>query len=216
MSTLCASPIGALVVRFTLLDICGAPVTGVGSSQVVLDAFTEITNTPNYEDGQRFLLRTASGAPCVNEKANGFLNWIDQAVKLCTLNPDALVLVTGDRLISTSVTGTGVAFNTALLTQHYSMETWQPVAGQACDASGDQLFVYWAFPNASDAQIEAFNFANDTFTFGWKQRTFPASPLWHVGDDWLGDGAAWGLNEHYAFNITTEPPPEAACAAITI
>lgn len=216
MATLCTSPIQALVVRFTLLDVCGAPVTGVGSSQLTIDAFTEIVNTPSYEEGQRFLLRKADGSPCVNQKDNAFLNWIDQTVTLCTLNPDALVLVTGDRLISTGITGTGVAFNDALLTAHYSMEVWQPVAGQACDTEGDQLFVYWGFPNVSDAQIEAFTFQNDSFTFGWKQRTFRASPLWTIGDDWLGDAAAWGTNEQYCFNITTTAPPEAGCAAATI
>lgn len=216
MATACVSPIQALVVRFTRLDICGAPVTGVGSSQVVLDAFTEIANAPNYEEGQRFLLRRADGAPCVNQKGNGFLNWIDQTITLCTLNPDATVLVTGDRLISDGVTGTGVAFSDALLTEHYSVEVWQPVAGQACDTEGQQLFVYWAFPNCSDAQIETFTFQNDSFTFGWKQRTFVASPLWTIGDEWLGDAAAWGEDEHFAFNITTTAPPTAACAATTI
>ncbi len=216
MATLCASTIQALVVRFTLVDICGTPITGVGSSQVTIDAFTQIVNAPNYEEGQRFLLRSADGSPCVNQKANAFLNWVDQTTTLCTLNPDALVLVTGDRLISTSTTGTGVAFDDQLLTQHFSMETWQPVAGQACDTGGNQLFAYWAFPNCSDAQIDNFTFQNDSFTFGFKDRTFKAGLNWHVGDDWLGDAAAWGPNDHYAFNLTTTPPPTAACAATTI
>lgn len=212
----CVSPIKAQVARFTRLDACGVPVTGEGSAQVTTDGFISIANSPQYEEGQRFLQRKANGEPCVNERDPGFFNWIQQTVSLCTLDPDAIVIATGETLITDGVTGTGVMLGEGLLTARFSKEVWQPVAGEgACDASGLQRYVYWAFPNEGDAQITDFTFENDVFNFGWISITKRASPLWNIGDPWL-DGAVWGPGKHYAFNITTEPPPEAACGAVEV
>lgn len=221
--TICVSPIKAEILRVTRLDDCGVPILGPSSAQVTADAFTEIQNQANYEEGQRFLQRKANGAPCVNQRDPGFFNWLQQTVSVCTLDPDMLTVVTGDRVISTTEEGgepehTGAAFGEGLLTARFSVEVWQPIAGEgACDAEGTQRYVYWAFPNVGDAQIQDFTFQNDVFTFGWQDTTRSASPLWDIGEAWLGDdGGEWGPGEHFAFNITTEPPPAAACGAVTL
>lgn len=212
----CASPIKAEVIRITRLDACGVPVTGASSAQIVSDSFTSVENSPQYEEGQRFLQRKANGEPCVNQRDAGFFNWLQQTVNVCSLDPDMIVVVTGERLITDGVTGTGVALGEGLLTARFSLELWQPIAGEgACDASGTQRYVYWAFPNLGDAQIQDFTMENDVFTFGWQDTSRGASPLWTIGDAFL-DGAAWGPSEHYAFNITTEPPPEPFCGAVTL
>lgn len=218
MVAICVSPIKAEVIRVTRLDVCGVPVTGATSAQVTLDAFTEVKNSPDYEDGQRFLLRKANGQPCVNQKDPGFLNWIEQEITLCTLDPTLLALVSADRLISNSTTGTGVGVGEGLLNGHYSVEVWQPVAGSsACSGVGTTLrYVYWAFPNLLDAQYQDFTFQDDTFTFGFKGRTQAANPLWTLGASWLTGGATFLNDEHFAFNITTVAPPAAACGALLI
>jgi hypothetical protein len=217
--TRCASPIKAEVLRVTLLDQCGVPIVGEESAQVTSDSFTEISNSPNYEEGQRFLQRKANGEPCVNERDSGFLNWIEQTVSICTLDPDLVAVVTGDDLITDGPDNIGVIFGGELLNARYSMEVWQPVAGSdACDAEGNQRFIYWAFPHMTDAQIQEFTFANDVFTFGWMGITKPASPLWDIGDPYLADNpaATWGPNKHFAFAITTVAPPEPACGAVEV
>lgn len=225
--TECVSPIKAEVVRFTLLDECGVPIFGSGSAQITTDAFTTITNTANYEEGQRFLLRKANGAPCVNQRDPGFFNWLEQVTQLCTLDPDLLAAVTGDHLLTGSGgteglelgEGIGVAFGEGLLTQRFSKEVWQPVAGEgACDPSGNQRFVYWAFPNEGDAQLQDFTFQNDVFQFGFRSITRAASPLWDLGDAWLDGNAvsSWGPGKHFAFAVTTTPPPASACGALEI
>jgi len=216
MPTICASPIKAEIIRVTLLDQCGVPIVGEESAQVATNSFTEISNSPNYEEGQRFLQRKANGEPCVNERDSGFLNWIEQTTNLCTLDPDLIALVTGDDLITSGLDNTGVVFGGGLLNARFSTEVWQPVAGSgACDASGLQRYIYWAFPHQTDAQIQEFTFANDVFTFGYMSITKSASPLWGIGDPWLGDDPAssWGVNKHFAFNITNVPPPLPLCGA---
>lgn len=217
MVAVCVAPIKAQVIRITRLDACGKPITGASSAQVVLDGFTEVKNTPNYEEGQRFLLKKANGSPCVNEKDPSFLNWIEQEVTLCTMDPDAIVLVTGERLISSSTTGIGVALGEGLLSARFSVEVWQPISGNAaCTPGGVQQYMYWAFPNEFDAKISDFTFANDTFTFGWKSMTDNANILWTLGATWLPGGFAFVNDEHYAFNVTAVAPPAAVCGAVTI
>lgn len=220
--TQCAAPIKAETARFTLLDICGVPITGEGSAQITTDSFTEIANSPQYEEGQRFLLRKANGQPCVNERDPGFFNWLQQTTTICTLDPDLIAAVTGSPIIATDDTeaeSTGVIFGEGLLTNRFSMEVWQPISGEgACDAEGQQRFVYWAFPHVLDAQIQDFSFQNDTFTFGFMSITRAAHQDWNIGDPYLADSpaATWGPGNHYAFNITTVAPPEPACGAIEL
>lgn len=222
--TECVAPIKAEVVRFTLTNECGVPITGEDSAQVTTDGFTQIVNTPNYETGQRFLLRKANGQPCVNQRDPGFFNWLQQVTTICTLDPDLLAMVTGDHLLvdamaSGGPAGIGVAFGEGLLTQRFSKEVWQPVSGEgACDETGLQRYVYWAFPNEGDAQLQAFTFQNDAFTFGFQSITRAASPQWDLGDAWLTDNptSTWGPGKHFAFAITTTPPPASACGAIQI
>lgn len=215
----CEAPIKAEVARFTLLDACGAPVFGDGSAQVTTDSFIEIANAPNYEAGTRFLQRKANGEPCVNEQDPGFLNWVEQTVNLCTLDVDLIALVTGEDPIVSDTDFVGVQFGDGLLNARFSKEVWQPVAGQgACDAEGNQRWIYWAFPHEYDAQIQEFTFANDVFTFSYMSKTKPASPLWDIGNPWLSNSpvASWGPGKHYAFAITTVAPPEAGCGAVEI
>lgn len=224
MTVQCVSPIKAEVVRFTLLDLCGRPIRGPGSAQITTDAFTEVNNTPSYEAGQRYLQRKANGQPCVNQRDPGFFNWIEQETKLCSLDPDLIAAVTGEPIIEdftedSAGEHTGVIFGEGLLQNHFSKELWQPVAGEgACDASGAQRFVYWAFPHEIDAQIQAFNFVNDVFNFGFKSITKAAHADWDLGDPWLAGGpvSVWGPGKHYAFNITTVAPPEPGCGALEL
>lgn len=216
-AALCASPIQAEVVRITRLDECGIPVTGT-NAQAVFDAFTEIQNSPNYEDGDRFLLKKANGQPCVNQVSPGFFNWLEQTVTLCTIDPTVLVLVTGERLITDGVTGVGVAFGSSgLLDQNFSLEVWQPVAGSnACDEGGNQQFFYWAFMNEFDTRLQDFSMGNDTFTLAWQAKTQVASTLWDLGDDWLPASGDVVIGDHFLFAITTTPPPEASCGTTAV
>lgn len=219
MVTICATPIKAQTLRVTLLDICGVPIFGEESAQITSDSFTMVENSPNYEEGQRFLLRKANGAPCVNERDAGFLNWIQQTVTLCTLDPDLIAVVTGDDLVTDGDDNIGVIFGEGLLDSRFSLELWQPVVGEeACTPGGQQRYVYWAFPHMKDAQIQDHSFQNDTFTFGWQAITVKASTLWEIGDPWLADNPAstWSPDRHYAFAVTEVPPPEPACGAVEI
>ena len=216
MSTTCATPIKAQVARFTRVDECGVPVIGALSAQVSTDSFTQIENAPNYEEGQRYLLRKANGEPCVNQRDAGFFNWIESTITLCTLDPDLIAMVTGEDVISDSDNNRGTTLGEGLLVSRHSLEVWQPMAGEgACDPSGQQLYVYWAFPNFGDAQIQNFTFQNDSFTLAYRATSRRASALWDIGDAYLADNptATWTSGRHAAWAITSVTPPVATCGA---
>lgn len=217
--SICASPIKAERARFTLLDICGNPITGEDSAQVTSDSFTEIDVAPNYEDGQQFIQRKANGTPCVNETEASFLTDVDLTVQLCTLDADLIALVTGGQPIEDGDDFSGVVFADGLLNARFSVEVWQPVAGLgACDPEGDQQFIYWAFPHLFDAKIQNFTFQNDVFEFSFQAKSRAASLLWDIGDPYLADTPAsdWEPGSHYAYNVTTVAMPEVQCGAITV
>lgn len=218
-NTVCATPIKASLFRLVKLTDCGVPVSGTGSAVIVSRGWTQTSVSTEYEDGQEFLQLLVDGTPCVNQKDPAFLKRATLETTWCVLDPDALVVITGDQLLTTSsVTGTGVAFGEGLITARWSLEVWQPLAGVgACDPSGNQRYVYWAFPNVGNAKVGNFSFANATFNFITSGETQAMSSLWGLGPGnthWIEDTPDEGT--HFLYNVTTTPPPEATCGAVTL
>lgn len=216
----CATPIQARVARMIKLDVCGNPVTGASSAVVVTDGFVSIEPSPQYLDGEEHQQRKANGELCVYQKDPSQLTRVDLTTNFCVLDPDAIVVISGERLLTTGgVTGTGVAYGEGLLTARHSLEVWQPIAGAgACDASGNQRFVYWAFMNAGNTKIQDFSFENAPFQFTTLVETKAVGPLWlsRTGASaWLGENVV-ETGEHFLHNITTTPPPTATCGAVLL
>jgi hypothetical protein len=216
----CVSPIQARVARLIKLDTCGIPVTGASSAVVSTDGFVSINPSPQYLDGEEHQQRKATGALCVYQKDPSELTRVDLEINWCVLDPDAIVIVTGERLLTTgATTGTGVAYGGGQLTARFSLEVWQPIAGVgACDPSGVQRYVYWAFMNAGNAKVGDFSFQNDVFQFQNTAETQAVSPFWlsRTGAaTWLGSNTI-DPSEHFLHNITTAAPPTATCGAVTL
>jgi hypothetical protein len=216
MTALCVSAIRGRKFRLIKLDPCGAPVTGASSAVVVGDGFISVTAKPVYEDGAELIKKTASGALCVNEKEPGQLKRVELEVVVCTLDPDSIVIMTGDRLLSTSATGMGVAFSDAQISARYSLEVWQDVSGNTV-CNGVKRYVYWAWPNVGNAQVGQYKIENAVLEFSISGETQEASLSWGTlptaepPNTYLDD--TFGATEHYAYNVTTTTPPTAACGA---
>lgn len=221
MAARCASPIKGIVARLVKVDVCGNPVTGASSAEVVTNGFIQINPSPQYEEGEVQQQRLADGTFCVNEKDEPQLSRVSLGINWCVLDPDAIVVITGERLLLDGVTGTGVAFGEGLITARYSLEVWQRVSGRsACDSSGAQRYVYWAFPNVGNTIVNDFSFENAPLQFSTTSETEAAGPLWGNGPGsagpWLPPGATLAVDEHFAFNITTTPPPTPTCGAVLL
>jgi hypothetical protein len=219
MVSQCVTAIKGRMMRVIKLDTCGNPVTGASSSMVVSNGFISIKPDPQYEDGVEFLKRVADGSFCVNQKDDGQLKRIKLTTQVCTLDPDMLVLMTGARLLSNGATGTGAAWSDlSPVNNHYSLEVWQDVAGRgACNAAGQQQYVYWAFPNISNTQLQSWMMELGTLEFSVDSQTNEfVSTRWGTGTGWstpwLGTNSLQ-IGDHFAYNVTTVPPPASVCGA---
>lgn len=217
----CVSAIQARTMRLVKLDTCGNPVSGAGSAVVVTDGFISIDPSPQYLDGQEHQQRKASGALCLYKKDPSELTRVDLTIKLCVMDPDAIVVMTGERLLTAGgVTGSGVAFGEGQLTARYSLETWQPVVGPLeCDpVTGAQRFIYWAFMNVGNSKVDNWSLMNGPLEFAIKSETQHAGTGWADGPGsagpWFSGTAA--TDEHFLYNVTTTAPPTPTCGAVLL
>ena len=217
----CVVPIKGTHMRIIELDVCGIPVTGASGMVVVNDSFVQIVRSPQYEEGTEFFERNAAGAPCVNQKDDPTLKRFNLTVQLCSINVSATAFVISARelVTGTPTTGTGFAVAEGQPTNRYSLEVWQEVAGQgACDADGNQRYIYNAFPNVGATMLGDYTIelARSILEFTSETRAAAASWAALVGADWLPAGETVETDEHWVFNVTTVPPPTAACDPTTL
>jgi len=212
----CATPIKGTHLRIIALDVCGVPVTGASGTVVVTKGFVQVAMEPQYQDGEEFFERTADGTPCVNQKDDPTLTRMQLTTDFCEVNVIGTSYITSARLLTTGdpATGTGFAVAEGNSTNRYSLEVWQEVAGSgACDESGNQRYIYNAWPNVGASQFGTYTVENGRSTLQVISETRGASALWDtlVGATWLPAGAFVDTDEHWVWNVTTSPPPTIAC-----
>lgn len=208
------APIKGTRLRIVKLDVCGVPVTGTSSLEVVTKGFVQVVNSPQYEDGEEFFERNADGDACVNQKDDPTLKRFQTTVDFCAVDPSIAGFVLSARLLGTggsAITGTGFAMSEGVPTNRFSMEVWQRVAGSgACDASGLQRFIYHAWPNVGAVQMQDYTVENGRSTLSFQAETGPAALQWGNGPGtptWLPAGDTLETDEHYAWNVTTTALP---------
>lgn len=214
--------------RIVRVDTCGIPVTGTGSLVVVTKGFVQVQNEPQYEDGEEFFERTADGTPCVNQKDDPVLKRFQLTIDFCEVNTTAFAYIASARELTVNaagVTGQGFAFAEGQPTNRYSLEVWQKVAGSgACDASGNQRYIYNAWPNLGASKIGSYTIENGRSTFQVMSETQAGSTTavtgWNdgpgSGTSWLPTGESVGAGEHWLWGVTTTAPPSPACNPTTL
>lgn len=221
---ICAAPIKGTHLRLVKVDICGNPVTGSGSLVVTTKGFVQVVMDPDYEDGEEFFERNADGEACVNQKDAPTLKRFSLTVDFCSVDPVAAAYVLSARLLDTTgspTTGTGWAMSEGSPLNHFSLEVWQRVAGSgACDASGVQRYIYNVWPHVANTKVGSYTIENGRSTLQFVGETFVAGPQWGngpgSGTSWLPTGVTLASTEHWAWNITTNPPPTEVCGPTTL
>lgn len=217
----CAVPIKGTHLRIVALDACGIPVTGASGLVVVHKSFVQVEMEPQYEDGEEFFDRTADGLACVNQKDDPTLKRFNLTTQLCAVNVSGVSYVVSARELVTGspTTGTGFAVAEGNPANRYSLEVWQRVGGSgACDPSGNQRYIYHAWPNVGATQIGSYTIENARSTLEFMSETRGAAANWAtlVGGSWLPAGETVETDEHWIWNVTTVPPPAAACDPSTL
>lgn len=219
----CVTPIKGTHYRIVKLDVCGNPVTGTGSMQIVSKGFVQVQMEPQYEDGEEFFERTADGTPCVNQKDDPVLKRMQLTIDFCEINSTGVAYLSSARELTVNaagVTGSGFAVAEGQPTNRYSLEVWQKVAGSsACDATGAQRYIYNAWPNCGASKFGTYTVENARSTLQVMSETQAGSTSatigWLRGPDgansWLPTGDTLGAGEHWLWNVTTTAPPTPQC-----
>lgn len=216
----CATPIKGTHLRIIALDVCGVPITGAGSLVVVTKGFVQVTQEPQYLEGEEFIERTADGSLCVNQRDDAALTRMQLTIDFCEINVLGASWITSARnLVSGGpITGSGTATGFAVAegpsTNRFSLEVWQEVAGAgACDPEGTQRFIYNAWPNVGSSQIGEYTIENGRSTLQVIAETRGASALWDtlIGAPWIPEGETVETDEHWLWNVATTPPPTIQC-----
>lgn len=214
MPAQCISPIQGTRARLMRLDSCGLPVAGAGSL-IVIDGFVQVGVSPQYEDGTVYQKRTAGGVYCVNRRAPDQFTRDELTIEFCSIDPDAVVMTTGQQLVTSGATGTGFWIKEGPVTAQWSLELWQADSDTCTGAS--PRYAYWLWPNISAARLNDFTVEDDVIEWSLTGFTEKAN----VGFALAGPTDPITLpvpaNAHRGFNVTTVPPPAVTgCGAASL
>lgn len=230
----CFTPFKVKKVRFTLLDVCGAPVTSTCST-ITTDGIITIEQTATYEDREEFYVKNADGKFCVQETNPPILKWIQNTITLCNVDPEVVAFTLGGSIVvddddtpSAAAIGNTWKSNDASLV-NFGFEAWTGVTNVAPSTGGDavtcpaQLYGYMVWPWNVEGTMGDITYENGAATLQIISRT-------KVGSNW-GTGpynvlqsratatlgiptpllTPIGVDEHRRSLTTFEPPPIAGC-----
>ena len=220
----CTSEIKGLAMRATRLDTCGRWASGA-SAAAVSDGFISIKAGSDVLDGQEYLVQTASGRLCINQKGRPQLKWLTLDMEFCETDPDLFELISGlDIVLDQAGAAVGGQLTQDLSGDTtFALEVWTEVAGTGC-AAGVGQWVYRLFPFVENVQWGDEEYANSEITFT-ASGTTRANPNWLLGP-WnvvaqdaggtpgplLTPGV--GATAHRYRTVTSIVPPTAFCGYV--
>lgn len=216
MTATCISPIQGTRARIIRLDDCGAPVTGAGSLSV-FDGFVEVQVSPQYTDGTEYQLRKANGVFCVNRRGNDQFNRDEVNIRFCSIDPDVVVITTGQTLVVTGgpATGTGFWVTEGDINARWGLEVWQADSDTCTGATPRSA--YWAWPHLAAGRLADFTIADDVIEWRITARSEKANVAWGSGPGAVKYIGPVPANAHRGFNITALPlPSTTGCGATTL
>lgn len=233
MSSRCYTPWKVPTVRATLLNSCGAAVTGTCST-VVSNGIISVAMTKEYEDRQEFFVKNGNGDFCVRETNAPVLKWINLEITFCNVDPELVNIMSAEPLVADDADS---PVNTGYSTQegsaasaNFAFETWTRISGTGipCTGTNQVEYGYVLFPWVAEGTIGDMTFQNDTVSFILNART-KSSSLWGVGPYFvdLSDATATLNNEiklltpilstqHHRMFLTRKAPPTAACGCVPL
>jgi hypothetical protein len=230
MASYCFKPFKVPRVRATLLDACGTPVTGDGSSEVTTDGIITIEQTAQLQDIDDFYEKNADGAFCIEEVNPEILKWYSYTLTFCNVDPDLVYLLTRQGLIlDDAPTPTAVGNRSAegdIALVNFAFEFWTRLANQA-DCGTGVKFGYGLVPWMVQGKMGDVTYQNGTANFVVTARSH-RDALWGVGPYNVYKSKALatldqpmpllsGMSvqpaDHRLFFVTGLQPPVSGCGA---
>ena len=206
-----AASIAGEALRVSALDASGAIVFSPTSDTSIytLESFISVSFTPEYEEGDEFVQKTASGATCVNYRMPSTLKQITLELAVCNPDPELDYLITGGALL-TDVGGDSIGFaapKTGELSEAdygVALEVWSRAI---VDGKPDATLPYWhwVFP-----LVHLRPSGSRVVENGLMANTYDGYGIGNLG---FGDGigGSWAHAEEtvgpYAYARTATTPP---------
>lgn len=164
MALFCPSSIKGCALQIARLNECGVvldPLTP--NSRIATSAFTEITLSPDTEDGEDITIKNACGAICIRNKDCMRLKGFDVKMKLCGIPLMVFEMVLDSILLDATTPGD---FKGAVLRESKgdpcalpkSIEVWSYNANRAecgIGGTGSAIYVHWLLPFTSNWEISS-------------------------------------------------------------
>jgi hypothetical protein len=214
--------VAGVSLRVTRLDADGNLLNGPTDSYLTT-AFTRVSFTPEYEDGDEITEKAADGTVCVSFKAPDTLKRMNMEIAICDPDPEITALMSGGLILSGPDGGNEVAKGWASAQvgedpsgNGVAVEVWS----KAIDNGKESKFFHWVFPYvktrlSGDRVIENGLLATSFEGFGLGNINFRNGPdgawLWPAAADrpYLyarSDDAPQGLRGFYTYQPPSTTP----------
>lgn len=162
MADVCLPQIQACRLRVTLLDATGAVTTG-DESMYVSKAFTQVTATAVYTDGDEIEDKNACGEVEVNFRSQDSFKRLDIEITLMTPDPYLTQLLSGGVVLDAGADQVGFAYPAIgpASDQIVSIELWAKRINNG-KLDPDYPYAWWAIPQLQNLRIGDKTFASGT------------------------------------------------------
>jgi len=185
-----AASVQGVAIRVTRLDAAGNLLTEPGDSYTT-SAFLRVSFTPEYEEGDEIVEKSADGTVCVSYKAPDTLKRITMELAICEPDPELTALLSGGLLLrknfgtyaspdNQSIGWAAPAVGDDPAGNGVAIEVWSFAVKDGKRASTRPYF-YWVFPyvklrQSGDRVIENGLLANTFEGYGLGNENFDGGP----------------------------------------
>ena len=218
-----AASVQGVAIRVTRLDASGNLLTEPGDSYTT-SAFLRASFTPEYEEGDEIVEKSADGTVCVSYKAPDTLKRITMELAICEPDPELTALLSGGLLLrknfgtfaspdNESIGWSAPAVGDDPAGNGVAIEVWSFAVKDGKRATTNPYF-YWVFPYAKLRQsgdrviengllantFEGYGLGNTAFSLGlderWEFPTAAERPYSYARGTWAPTGLK-GFYEWY-------------------
>ena len=220
-----AASVQGVAIRVTRLDAAGNLLNGPGDSYTT-SAFMRVSFTPEYEEGDEIVEKSANGVICVSYKAPDTLKRVTMEVAICEPDAELTSLMSGGLLLRKTVNGSETSVGWAApgvgddpAGNGVSVEVWSFAVKDGKRAANLPYF-YWVFPyvrlrQSGDRVIEngmlastfeGYGLGNASFGMGpdnrWEWPMATERPYSYARTSWAPTGLK-GFYTWYAPSVAT-------------
>lgn len=208
-----ATSVNGTHIRITRLGSNGAPLSGANNSYIT-KAFVSLSLSPEFEDGDEFTRKAASGDVCVSVRTADSLKRVNLSISLCNVDPEFTQMISGGVLLESTPGNTvgwlapevGVDPNP----NGVAIEVWSKATLNGKPAPTDPYY-HWLIPYAVMRLSGEQVIQNDLL-----ETTFEG---WGVGNAAFGDGPAaplwpWQSDRAYGYTRTSSVPSTTGFQAV--